>query len=83
MQFIARQADFDQIVTEFLKERGDSGGEIFLQDAVGNKLLYFPLSFTNLFKFILYRSKKLLIHLRILITTCLESSFIVARRSLN
>ena len=34
MQFLARQADFDQIVTEFLKERGDSGGEIFLHDAV-------------------------------------------------
>lgn len=34
MQFLARQADFDQIVTDFLKERGDSGGETYLKDAV-------------------------------------------------
>lgn len=34
MQFLARQADFDQLVTEFLKERGDSGGESFLTEAV-------------------------------------------------
>ena len=41
MQFLARQADFDQIVTEFLKERGDSGGETYLKDAVGTYLLFF------------------------------------------
>ena len=45
MQFLARQADFDQIVTEFLKERGDSGGEIFLHDAVVSSCYIFSVNF--------------------------------------
>ena len=44
MQFLARQADFDQIVTEFLKERGDSGGEIFLHDAVDSSRYIFSVN---------------------------------------
>jgi len=34
MQFLARQADFDQLVTDFLADHGDSGGEQYLEQAV-------------------------------------------------